>query len=332
MKETINKSELSLVYQDQFRAQALLQQANALMTTADYLLSQLPEEVKEKTNQTIQIIQKGLANQQNTINNVINIENPEEIADLSKNSFTFNPRGILKLENFLYFYELNSGFLYKINLNNTQDHILVFLSSKDTFKLGAVKDGFIILLSNPEKIYIYGKTDNYSTYALKPSLENTLNIKDMINYNDTLYFLDTAKLNIFGYTPQESVLNGEKWLTKDPNPELADAQSLTIDGSIYVSKADGTIIEYKQGKKSREIKPKVSPPLIGSSQLFTSEQMKNLYVLDPTNRRIIALNKKDDFTVQYISDKFDSLKDFWVDQDENTIYILNGTKVFRINI
>jgi len=144
--------------------------------------------------------------------------------------------------------------------------------------------------------------------------------------------VDVIKLNILKYTPQESVLNGTNWLTKDSNPELADAQSLTVDGGVYVLKADGTIIEYKQGKKTREIKAKVSPALNNGGQLFTNDQMKNLYILDQQNKRIITINKKDEFTIQYFSDKFDSLKDFWVDSGENTIYILSGAKVYKIDI
>jgi len=330
--ETIFKSELSLAYQDQPTAQVLLKRADNMMNNIDTILIQLPENAREKPMEKIEAIQKDLDDQQNTINNVINIEEPEEIADLAKNSFSFNPQGILKIENLLYFYELNSGFLYKINLDNVEEHILVFLSSKDTFKLGAVRDNSLILLPNPEKIYLYGKNDNYNTYLLKPSLENTLNIKDMVNFAENLYFLDVAKLNILKYSPQESVLNGKNWLVKESNPELADAQSLTLDGSIYVSKADGTIIEYKQGKKTREIKVKVSPALNNGGQLFTNDQMKNLYILDSTNKRIVSLNKKDDFTIQYVSNKFDALKDFWVDSGENTIYILNGTRVYKINI
>jgi hypothetical protein len=331
INETIFKSKLSLAYQDQPSAQALLKRADSLMSDVNSVLVQLPEKVREKSMGKITTIREDLSDQQNTINNIINIDEPEEIADLSKNSFSFNPQGILKLENTLYFYELNSGFLYKIDLD-TNEHVLVFLSSKETFKLGAVRDNSLILLSSPEKIYIYGKNDNYNTYLLKPSLENTLNIKDMTNFNESLYFVDVIKLNILKYAPQESVLNGTNWLTKDSNPELADAQSLAVDGSVYVSKADGTIIEYKQGKKAREIKAKVSPALNNGGQLFTNDQMKNLYILDQQNKRIITINKKDEFTIQYFSDKFDSLKDFWVDSGENTIYILNGTKVYKIDI
>jgi len=332
INETIIKSELSLVYQDQITAQFLLQQADNLMTTTSAILDKLPDKVKEKSIQAIEIIQENLDIQENSINNVINIEEPEEIADLSKNSFTFNPQGILKLENTLYFYELNSGFLYKINLDDIENHVLVFLSSKDTFKLGTVRDNALVLLSTPEKIYIYSKNDNYNTYLLKPSVENTLNIKDITNYEGNIYFLDTEKLNILKYTAEENILTGTEWLKKEFSQDLTNAQSLAIDGSIYILKSDGLIIEYIQGKKAKEIRPKVSPSLNTGGQLFTNSQMKNIYILDQANKRIIALNKKDDFTIQYMSDKFDALKDFWVEPDEKTIYILNGSKVYKIEL
>ncbi|MFZ5559467.1 MAG: hypothetical protein ACOZAL_01590 [Patescibacteria group bacterium] len=332
INEIAIQSELSLTYQDQIKAQTLLQQANALIATAFFVLNELPDRVKERPIQNIELIQENLNNQQNSINNIINIEEPEEIANLSENSFTFNPQGILKLENTLYFYELNSGFLYKVNLDDLENHILVFLSSKDTFKLGTVRDNALVLLSNPEKIYIYSKNDSYNTYLLKPGLENTLDIKDMTTYEENLYFLDTEKLTILKYVAEENILNGTEWLKKEFSQDLTNAQSLAINGSVYVLKADGIIIEYIQGKKAKEIRPKVSPILNSGGQLFTNSQMKNLYILDPANKRIIALNKKDEFTIQYVSDKFDSLKDFWVTEDEKTIYILNGQKVYRIDI
>ncbi len=332
IQESINKSETSLVYQNQSQAQALLQQANALAANANSLIDKLPDRVKTESSQILQEIEKNLNNQENSINNVINITQPEEIADLSRNSFSFNPNGILKLENNLFLYELTSGFLYKINLDDIKNPVLIFLSSKDTFKLGAVRDSAIVLLSNPEKIYIYATNDNYNTYLLKPSLGNTLNIKDMTTYGEYLYFLDAENLNILKYTPQETSLEGINWLNEEFRQDLIDAQSLDIDGSIYVSKKDGTIIEYISGRKAQEFKPNISPELKTGSQLFTKPEMKNLYILDPANNRIIALNKKDRLAIQYVSAQFDSLTDIWVTPDERTVYVLNGLKVYRINI
>ena len=332
MREAINKGELSLVYQNQAQAQVFLQQANALIANASSLLIQLPEKVKEEPIQTLQLIQQDLDGQKNSINNVVNISQPEEIADLSKNTFSFKPHGILKLEDSLYLYELSSGFIYKVDLNDLQSPTLIFLSSKDTFKLGTTRDNSLVLLSSPEKIYIYGKDDHYNTYLLKPSVENTLYIKDMANYGDNIYFLDTEKLNILKYTPQENSLTGTNWIKTEFNEDLIDAQSLAIDGSIYVSRIDGTIIKYLSGRKVEEFKPRVSPEITKGSQIFTTPPMKNLYILDPANNRIIALNKKDGLTIQYVSAEFDSLANLWVTIDERTVYVLNGLKVYRIDI
>lgn len=331
-KETINKSELSLTYQNQFDAQNLLQQANALIANASSLLTQLPEEAKKESAQNLQLIQENLDNQKNSINNVINIEQPEEITDLSKNTYSFNPKGILKLENNLYLYELSSGFIYKIDLNDIHSPTLIFLSSKDTFKLGTALKNALALLSSPEKIYIYSINDNYNTYFLKPGLENTLYVKDVTNYDDYIYFLDTENLNILKYAPENNSLIGSNWLNDEFREDLIDAQSLTIDGSIYVSRMDGTIIKYTSGKKVEEFKPQVSPEIKKGGQLFTTKTMKNLYILDPANQRIIVMNKNDNLTTQYISAQFDSLDDLWVTADERTIYILNGLKVYRVNI
>lgn len=331
-KEIISKSEISLVYQNQFEARGLLQQASILIANASSIIAELPEQVKEKSSQNLQVIEQEISSQKNSINNVINIEQPEQIADLSKNTFTFNPNGILKMGNNLFLYELTSGFLYKINLDDLESPILIFLSSKDTFKLGVVRENNLALLSTPDKIYIYGKNDNYNTYLLKPSLENTLHIKDMAQYGNNLYFLNAEKLNILKYVPEENSLAGSNWLNETFREDLIDAQSLAVDGSVYIATKNGTINEYVSGKRSKQIKPDIIPPLNQIDQIFTGAEMKKLYILDSKNRRIIVVNKNDGLTIQYVSNAFNSLKDLWVDQDETTIYLLNEFKVYRINI
>lgn len=331
-KQAINKSEISLTYQNQSEAQALLQQASVLIANAASLLTKLPEEAKKEPFQNLQLIQESLDTQKNSINNIVNITQPEQIADLSKNSFTFNPHGILKLEDNLYFYELSSGFLYKIDLNDIESPTLIFLSSKDTFKLGAIRDNALVLLSTPEKIYIYDTNDSYDTRLLKPDLENTHYIKDMANYDDYLYFLDTEYLNILKYTPQANSLIGSNWLNEEFDENLIGAQSLAIDGNVYVSRMDGTIIKYISGRKVAEFKPNVNPEITKGGQIFTKKDMKNLYIIDSENNRIIVMNKNDGLTTQYVSTQFTSLHNLWVTADERIIYLLDGLKVYRIDI
>jgi len=332
VNETISRSEISLAYQNQFEAKSLIQQSNSLIANASSLLSSLPDLVKAETIENLNLIKEELSGQRNSINNIINIEQPEELADLSKNTFSFNPHGILGIENSLFLYELASGFLYKINLDDINNPVLIFLSSKDTFKLGTVKENSLVLLSNPEKIYLYNQDDSYNTYLVKPDFENTLHIKDVDIYGESFYFLNTEKLDILKYVQEANSFIGNSWMNENFKEDLTNAVSLAVDGSIYVSKENGLIFEFTQGKKVQEIKLEISPEITKGSQLFTTQEMKHLYVLDPENKRIIAFNKNDETSTQYVSSEFNSLTDLWVSADETTIFILNGSKIFRINI
>jgi len=329
-RENIKRSEISLTYQNQNEAQIFLRQTENLINKAESILEKLSEEAKYEPKQKLLSVINEFEKQKNSTNNIINISQPEKIADLSNNTYTFNPEGILKLENNLYLYELTSGFLYKIDLTNNSP-TLVFLSSKDTFKMGAVTENAVLLLANPEKVSSYNIDEAYNIYLLKPNLENTFNIKDMTSYGDALFFLDVQKMNIWRYAITESVFNGAGWL-KAPSDELINAQSIAVDGNIFVSKENGIIIEYSQGKKLREIKFNINPLLSKGGQLFTKAEMKNLYVLDPPNNRIISFNKKDGLIKQYSIPDLNNLKDFWVDISEETIYLLNGLEIYRIEI
>jgi len=332
IEEDVNRSKLSLVYQNQSEAQAFLKKADDLLGSVDSLFKKLPESAQKDVLLAIDSVREKFEQQKNNLNNVINIEQLEKLADLSKNTYNFSPHGILKLENNLYLYELTSGFIYKIDLINNNSS-LIFLSSKDTFKLGTANDTEIILLANPTRVSSYNIYENYNIYLLRPDLENTLNIRDMAVYNENIFFLNTEKLNILQYSPTGDVLNGAGWLkiTDDQRNELINAQSLTIDGDIYVSRENGIINRYSQGKKIKEIKPEIVPLLLKGNQLFTSPQLKNLYILDPPNNRIILIDKKDGLTKQYVSHELNNLKDIWVDS-EGKIYLLNGLEVYRVEI
>ncbi len=329
--ENIEKSKLSLTYQNQSEARDFLRQAVILMDKADFLFAKLSNGAQNKISAEFQGVQEIFNKQKNSLNNVINIIETEKLADLSQNTYSFVPGGILKLNNFLYLYELTSGFLYKIDLIDNSSE-LIFLSSKDTFKLGTATSNEVLLLANPEKIAVYDYNERYNLYMLKPNLENTFNIKDMFSYDNNLFFLDTRRLNIFKYAKTEDILNGTQWIIKGPTDELTNAVSLAVDGDVYISNATGGVFQYSQGKKVKDLKFDIAPPLSQAGQIFTSESLKNLYILDSQNTRIISYNKADNLIKQFSVPELKNLRDLWVDSDEQTIYLLNGLEVHRIRI
>ena len=58
-----------------------------------------------------------------------------------------------------------------------------------------------------------------------------------------------------------------------------------------------------------------------------------LYVIDPDKNRIVLFDKINGSLIgQYISDKFNDLKNITVDEEEKKMYILNGDKIFEVEI
>jgi len=328
INENIKRSETSLIYQNQPEAQTFLRQTDKMINDAYLIFKKLPEDAREKISQELQSARNKFDIQKNTMNNIINITDAEKIADLTKNTYSFNPKGMLEMADKLYLYELGSGFLYEIDLIDYKS-ALVFLSSKDTFKLGAALDDRILLLTNPEKISVYDIVDDYNIYLLKPNLENTLYIKDMTNFGNDVFFLDTGKNAIWKYALSGDILNGSIWLSSE---EFKNSQSIAIDGNVFVSQENGVINEYSKGKKLRELKFDISPPLTNGGKLFIREGMKNLYILNSSNNRIISYNKKDGFIKQFVIPDLANLNDLWVEPGEKIIYLLNGLEVYKIEI
>jgi len=154
----------------------------------------------------------------------------------------------------------------------------------------------------------------------------------MVTFDNDLYLLDVQKLNVFKYTLTEDILNGSQWIMKGPTDELKDAVSLAVDGDVFVALDNGTIIQYSQGKKLKEIKLDITPALSKAGQIFTSISLKNLYILDPSNNRIVSVDKKDGLIKQYAVSELSNLRDLWVDAGEKEIYLLNGLEVYKIEI
>jgi len=328
INENIKRSETSLIYQNQPEAQIFLRQTDEMINDIYLIFKKLPEDAKEKISQELQSARNKFDIQKNTLNNIINITDAEKIADLTKNTYSFNPKGMLEMADKLYLYELGSGFLYEIDLIDYKS-ALVFLSSKDTFKLGAALDDRILLLTNPEKISVYDIVDDYNIYLLKPDLENTLYIKDMTNFGNDIFFLDAEKNAIWKYVLSGDILNGAIWLS---SKEFKNSQSIAIDGNVFVSQENGVINEYSKGKKLQELKFDIFPSLTTAGKLFTRAGMKNLYILNSSNNRIISYNKKDGFIKQFVIPDLANLNDLWVEPAEKTIYLLNGLEVYKIEI
>lgn len=344
IEEIQKKTDAALIYSNKEKAKGLLQKNQILLAN---LLKYFEKSSLKNNNETLNktaVLQEKHQKQQDSINNVQRIKDLEEILDFSTSGFIVNPAGINKIKDSLYFYELESGILYKFPAYGwsaeggnaeKKDLTLIFISAKDELReMVLLKNGLLVLFGQSGKIYLYNSnTNDYNTYSLDLAIA-VEKIKDVKSFFSNFYILDIEQGNIIKYplaSIEENSIEGTNWLL-EPMKELKQAQGMAIDGSIYVLNFDGVITKYFQGKKVEDIKLLLEKPLAGENELFTGIDFDNLYISDPKNKRLIVLSREGKVINQYVNDAFINLKDFWVTNDEKEVYLLCEKKVYRIEL
>lgn len=146
-------------------------------------------------------------------------------------------------------------------------------------------------------------------------------------YNKRLYVLDSRSGTIYRHAKKgDSFEEGVRWI-QDGTP-IKDALGFAIDGTIYVL-ADGSSVQKFASGKAEPFSISVSPPVSGMTKLLTSDEIPNLYILEPSQKRILVIDKKSKKVTDHItSDSFSDLKDFVL--TKKNILILNGSTVYKI--
>jgi hypothetical protein len=106
--------------------------------------------------------------------------------------------------------------------------------------------------------------------------------------------------------------------------------SLATDSSIYVLGSNGQITKFLAGKKQNFSINDLPFTLSNPGTIFASEEVKGLYVTDPSNKRVIILDSNGKFVSQQISDKFNNLSG--VSVVGPTLYVSADGKIYKLTI
>jgi DNA-binding beta-propeller fold protein YncE len=109
---------------------------------------------------------------------------------------------------------------------------------------------------------------------------------------------------------------------------LKDAISLAVDGNLYVLTKNSILI-FRQGKLSSTLPLNLQDPLSASAVIQTSDVLSKIYILDRGNNRILVFTKKGQLDKYFTSKNFNNLKDFYVDEKGQTIYLLNAGELLK---
>lgn len=313
----------AMIYQDEKRARELLGEANLLVGRV--LSSEKYPQKEEARN-----LKSEIQNQFDKINQIIHLENPFLVAEISKLNPSLAPLEVINLGEFLYTFCAPNNVILRLDLEKKE----TVQVSPNFANIGHLEQG--VEIDEGKNIIFVNEEGEFSLFnvaAFKiekitaPPPFDSNHIQALAQYSNKIYTLNPDQNQIVKYARTLSGLSkGALWLK---NGNVEKGMSLAIDGDVYIVTSEGKILKFHGGEPRGFESAEINPPLSSPNQIFTSPGYKNLYLLDPPTKRIIVLEKENGKLVaQFTSDKFAELKDIWVTPDEKMIYVLAGQTIW----
>lgn len=202
-----------------------------------------------------------------------------------------------------------------------------------------IDNGKASLFSFDEKYIYFLENENINSFEKagkknKVLIENNKDWKKPVAVNayfDNLYLLDKNNNQIFKFVKLNNGFSKTNYL-KDSSIDLSLAADMTIDGSIYVLITNGNVLKFTKGAKESFKLSGLETPLKNPTKIYTNLDIKNIYVLDTGNSRIVVFGKDGGYQAQYQNSMISEAKDFEILENDKSIYLLIKNKVYQLDL
>jgi hypothetical protein len=320
VRETINSAESTYLH-DPIKAIKMLNEAS---DKAKVVLNSRYN--RQKANELLKNIEKL----RDKLDGIQRAE-PQLLANLAEKRPGVDALGLLSLKDNLYAFEYNA--LYPILLNSVLDPLTI--DDKEKVIAGTFfEDNNSLLFFTDNKKLIEYKDNNFTSVQ---SEEGSFHEGTAVQgYDNKFYILDTVQNQIWRYVRRRDKFSSAEKYNSEGN--VKNAVSLSIDGSIYLLTNDGSILKFLLGKqKDLQIKKSPSIPLAQPTKILTALDMQRVYVLESNKNRLLIYEKDKQgdglsYVSQYVFENLDDVRDFQISKDEKILYLLDKTKVYKLNL
>ncbi len=293
-------------------------------------LASLPQKTKEE-KQKHQEIQTRLSELYDKANQLTNIKEPMIFSDLE--TVTDSTEGVaLGYLNDQLFAAGKNKSAYAISDEGSVTLLDTGLPEDLPEFITAKELGDLWILAADKRIIEFDADDDSFEEKNITFTNEEATIKDIATYqNNRVYFLSPTTNQIYKHSRYENYGTGSPWKT-DESVNLEDAVSIAVDGYLWALKANGEVVRMLSGNREDWTLEDFEPALAGATKIFTDTSTQNLYILDPPNKRLIVADKAGKLINQYRSDQFDNLSDFVILEAQKVAYLLNGKKIYKIQL
>lgn len=316
----------ALIYQDEEKARKSLAQAEELLTEA----SQSSEwgikamKLKEEISDQLSTLDKAQPSQATKIWSV-----PENQGNAT--NLVLSNNGVITL--------ISTKNVWNIKPENDSAESSSFNQniSLDQGKDWLLPVGSNLLCVAPQNGFFYLINPNSKNVSDKNSLPSDIKseFSAASSFGNTVYFYDQSSTQIkqFSYDGSNLAFKAD-WLKQDMKEDFPQSDqpiSMSIDGSIFIVTQKGNLLKLSGGKKASWNVEKPGSTIEGGNlALKTKPEDKNLYLLDPSKKRIVIFEKENGKLVGQIQNtNLAKAIDFDVDESKKVIYFTTLTDLFK---
>lgn len=215
-----------------------------------------------------------------------------------------------------------------VKVDATTDPFLGFVAKNPTAKY-FTQDTTSYYFADNTGITQVNKATGKSTQIITNS-GDWKSIGGFATYLGNMYIVDTAD-GIDKYPAGASGFGNKVPYFTGTAPDLSKVTSMAIDMSIWLLGKDGTISEYTRGKADTFTITGLTTPLSSPTQLVTSLDDANLYILDNGNSRLVVIKKTTGaFVAEYHSSALKTATQVDISEKNNTAFILSGGTIYQM--
>ncbi len=150
-------------------------------------------------------------------------------------------------------------------------------------------------------------------------------------YTGNFYVLDKNNSTVWRYQGDGGVFGAKaNWFGSGIKPDLSKVVSWTFDGNIWML-SDNEILRFSGGSPI-DFSIKNPDKALQASDIFTTQDSKYLYILDSGNSRVLVVDKDGNYKAQYLNDNIKSAKKIVVSEPGSKIILLEGDKLYSLDI
>ncbi len=316
VQEKIVKAQGYLVLNQDERADILFKEAFRKVLP----LAKSNSPVQDQANTLKDLVEKNLIQ----LNKVEEIPDPKVIFNFSDKGFS--PQKLVLFNNSLYFFSPFQKGIAKLSNNELEK-----MDAGQGFSFVAPISNNLALFTRPDQLSIFDGNQIKEIISLE--LLSQDGFVSLASFSDNLYFLekDTGRVVKYKQPLLENAVQPSYWIkTKEKKP--VGAESINVTGLVYILTKDNSIWRYKDGTFDGSIELSFFPFPRNLTKLVSSPLFSGFAILEPSQERIILIDKQGALIKQFKSNAFLGLKDVSFSQDEKFLYVLSDLKVYQLDL